>query len=493
MKAKQMADTFVREGNMQMAQRKYAESIDITPQIAYEFITALRKLEVEYYVAPYEADAQLAYLYLTKKVQMVITEDSDLLVFGVKKVFFKMDRAGNGFEVDLDRIGEVDDEVDFRTFTHDMFMTCCIISGCDYIDSIKGVGFKKAFRLVYENGDDLKNIVKKIRREGKLLIPQDYEKNFEKAFLTFKFQYVFCPEKRQLIHLNDPLEHPMGKLLSNYQTKDFLGEEMDPDMTLSIARGHVDPGSKQPYDLLMKDWQASNKAAIAEEEKTVIQNNFQKSQSHKFVNPPLFSRHDAKAQPESNSGLLNFFKRQTSCIVSSNGAASVTGTSNTSTTYEKKEVKVTTVTSSNLTAFRLKSNQQVIRQNKEPPKVQQAPAPIVAGGSTDDSTPMKQSATTEAIPEAENTLNPKKRKFDEMSQNDLRDMANESEDISVVEQPRKVFKRCSDYIAAKTAEISKPLTSNDLAKYQFGSTSVDNLEIPEILSPPTKDELLDTS
>jgi len=31
MRAKQMADAFVREGNMQMAQRKYAESIDITP------------------------------------------------------------------------------------------------------------------------------------------------------------------------------------------------------------------------------------------------------------------------------------------------------------------------------------------------------------------------------------------------------------------------------------------------------------------------------
>lgn len=52
-----MADNYAREGNLQLAQRKYAESIDITPQIAYEFITALRKMEVEYYVAPYEADA----------------------------------------------------------------------------------------------------------------------------------------------------------------------------------------------------------------------------------------------------------------------------------------------------------------------------------------------------------------------------------------------------------------------------------------------------
>jgi exonuclease 1 len=91
---------------------------------------------------------------------MVITEDSDLLVFGVKKVFFKMDRAGNGVEVDLDRLHEIDEEMNMKNFTHDMFVTTCIISGCDYLDSIKGVGFKKAYRLVYENGDDLKSIVK---------------------------------------------------------------------------------------------------------------------------------------------------------------------------------------------------------------------------------------------------------------------------------------------------------------------------------------------
>lgn len=37
-------------------------------------------------VAPYEADAQLAYLNKTGMVQAVITEDSDLLAFGCKKV-----------------------------------------------------------------------------------------------------------------------------------------------------------------------------------------------------------------------------------------------------------------------------------------------------------------------------------------------------------------------------------------------------------------------
>lgn len=37
-------------------------------------------------VAPYEADAQLAYLTKAGLAQAVITEDSDLLAFGCKKV-----------------------------------------------------------------------------------------------------------------------------------------------------------------------------------------------------------------------------------------------------------------------------------------------------------------------------------------------------------------------------------------------------------------------
>jgi len=68
-----------------------------------------------------------------------------------------------------------------------MLLFTCILSGCDYLDSVKGIGFKKAHRLVYENGADLKKILKSIRREGKFLIPADYEKTFEKALLTFKF------------------------------------------------------------------------------------------------------------------------------------------------------------------------------------------------------------------------------------------------------------------------------------------------------------------
>ena len=67
---------------------------------------------------------------------------------------FKMDKQGNGTEVDLSRLSEVED-MNFSTFTEDMLLTCSIVSGCDYIDSIKGIGFKKAHKLVMELGNDI--------------------------------------------------------------------------------------------------------------------------------------------------------------------------------------------------------------------------------------------------------------------------------------------------------------------------------------------------
>ena len=97
-----------------------------------------------------------------------------------------MDASGRGVEIDIDQLSLVE-EMNFRTFTLDMLLITCILSGCDYLESIKGIGFKKAHKLVYETGSDIKGLFRRIRREGKHFIPATYEKTFEKALLTFKF------------------------------------------------------------------------------------------------------------------------------------------------------------------------------------------------------------------------------------------------------------------------------------------------------------------
>lgn len=53
---------------------------------SYLCFQACRKKAIDCIVAPYEADAQLAYLDKIGMAQLIITEDSDLILFGCTRV-----------------------------------------------------------------------------------------------------------------------------------------------------------------------------------------------------------------------------------------------------------------------------------------------------------------------------------------------------------------------------------------------------------------------
>lgn len=66
------------------------------------YAQAARAQGVDCIVAPYEADAQLAYLNKVGMVHAIITEDSDLLAFGCKKVGKKILIAFTSHKVEFE-------------------------------------------------------------------------------------------------------------------------------------------------------------------------------------------------------------------------------------------------------------------------------------------------------------------------------------------------------------------------------------------------------
>lgn len=48
--------------------------------------------------------------------------------------------------------------------------------------------------------------------------------------------------------MNDPETHPLGKLLQNYPTLDFLGKQMTDEVASAIAKGEIDPMSHRKYE-----------------------------------------------------------------------------------------------------------------------------------------------------------------------------------------------------------------------------------------------------
>ena len=108
-----------------------------------------REAGVDYIIAPLESDAQLTYLQKIGLVDYIISEDSDLLVFGNTKVFYKFNFDNN--EGEVFELNKILTRKKFEGFTHKMFQMMCMLSVCDYLPSVKKIGMHKAYQLVKEH------------------------------------------------------------------------------------------------------------------------------------------------------------------------------------------------------------------------------------------------------------------------------------------------------------------------------------------------------
>ncbi|XP_057583915.1 exonuclease 1 isoform X2 [Hippopotamus amphibius kiboko] len=233
----------LREGKVSEARECFTRSINITHAMAHSVIKAARSQGVDCLVAPYEADAQLAYLNKAGIVQAVITEDSDLLAFGCKKVILKMDQFGSGLEVDQARLGMCKQLGD--VFTEEKFRYMCILSGCDYLSSLRGIGLAKACKVLrLANNPDILKVIKKIGHYLKMniTVPEDYIKGFIRANNTFLYQLVFDPVKRKLVPLNAYEDDIDPETLS------YAGRYVDDSIALQIALGNKDINTFEQID-----------------------------------------------------------------------------------------------------------------------------------------------------------------------------------------------------------------------------------------------------
>ena len=262
----------IRKGMEKEAQSKRLEGIDINPHMAYEFIKLLKQKGVEYYVAPYEADIQLAYLDKINYVDCVITEDSDLLALGCKKVLYKLDLDTNiGFEIEIKNLPKCS-KYDFGNFDSDKFLTFCILSGCDYF-KVKGVGANNAYKVITSSSSYKKcimNICDNYNKKNKDKEKLDYDdliEKFEKAFLTFRYQVIYCPIEKKLRYYSD-IKKSKYKFAAKYlDNLDFLGTtDVEEDIVIKTTFGEIDPITHLPFDY-------SN---LSQAEKEKVQENYLK-------------------------------------------------------------------------------------------------------------------------------------------------------------------------------------------------------------------------
>ncbi|KAK9714476.1 hypothetical protein RND81_06G097100 [Saponaria officinalis] len=224
-------------GNSSAAYEYYQKAVDISPAIAFELIQVLKREGIAYIVAPYEADAQMAFLAITKQVDAVITEDSDLIAFGCPRIIYKMDKYGQGVEFQFQLL-ERNKDLNFGGFSGDMLLEMCILSGCDYLPSLPGMGLKRAHALI-SKFKTYQKVIKHLRYSS-VAVPPLYEESFKKAVWTFRYQRVYDSKKEGIVHLSNISEAIEGDL-------DFLGPLIPRHIAKAIAEGELDPISKLPF------------------------------------------------------------------------------------------------------------------------------------------------------------------------------------------------------------------------------------------------------
>lgn len=230
-----------RKGRMPEAYQEFQKAVDVTPYMARQLIEELKQMDVQYVVAPYEADAQLVYLEQQGHIQGIISEDSDLLVFGAKRLLSKLDQHGECIEINRADFTACR-EVSLVGWSDENFRHMCILSGCDYLANIPKMGLKTAYRSIRKH-KTVEKTLRMIQFDGQFKVPADYLANFKQAELTFLYQRVFCPTAQKLVTLIPPEDGV------NLDDLPFIGGDVEAEIAAGVARGDLDPETKEPIVL----------------------------------------------------------------------------------------------------------------------------------------------------------------------------------------------------------------------------------------------------
>ena len=283
----------------------FQQAVSISPAVMAITIEALKKHKFDFIIAPYEADAQLAYeMKIRSGCDVIITEDSDVMVYCLAagatnaKVIFKMDRNGIGTLVDLKKFSEKQVSKtsnspkkkkgkgkkrrdvfieNLHKLTPKMFVQTAVLAGCDYCDSIKGIGIKKAQLLVvkFAKVPDEERILKIInhveKTDKKKFIPLNYETNVRNAMLTFMHHWV-CDTRLGAIRMVNLNELPQDVVDTEYLSE-AIGEKYNSDVLRKIVKGIIHPRTKKKYKEFLASTPSSTNSSVKQRMSTYSSKN----------------------------------------------------------------------------------------------------------------------------------------------------------------------------------------------------------------------------
>jgi flap endonuclease-1 len=182
----------IEKGDQENIDKFSKRTVKVTKEHNQECQKLLELMGVPWIQAPGEAEAQCAALAKSGKVYGVGSEDMDTLTFGspvlLRHLTFSEAKKMPISEINYEKI------LEGLELTKEEFIDLCILLGCDYCDSIRGIGPHRAVQLIKEHRN-IENIIKNIDTK-KYSIPENWP--YQEARQLFIAPTVIDPEEIDL-------------------------------------------------------------------------------------------------------------------------------------------------------------------------------------------------------------------------------------------------------------------------------------------------------
>lgn len=194
-KALKSAEDLKETGTAEEISKFERRTVRVTKEQNMEAKKLLKLMGIPYVDAPGEAEAQCAALARGNKVFAAASEDMDTLTFGTTTLLRHLTAAeSKGLPITEIHLETVLKSLEL---SQDEFIDLCILLGCDYCDSIKGVGPSTGLKLIKEHRS-LEKIVESIQAKpgSKYKVPEDWP--FAEARKLFQKPDVTDPAEIEL-------------------------------------------------------------------------------------------------------------------------------------------------------------------------------------------------------------------------------------------------------------------------------------------------------
>ena len=167
-KAEQEWKDAVERGDMKTAHTKAQQTSRMTDEVKESAKELIRYMGLPIVDAPSDGEQEAAYICRRKDVWAAASQDFDSLLFGTPVLLRNLTMTGRRKVPGKDIYREIKTEViDSEEFlrnlgiSREQLVDMCILMGTDFNTGIKGIGPKKALKLVRDNGD-LESVLRKI-------------------------------------------------------------------------------------------------------------------------------------------------------------------------------------------------------------------------------------------------------------------------------------------------------------------------------------------